>query len=1413
VITGPTGLLASLEGAFQALNVRKSRADLRQELAASSGLEVLLAELRERVSARVVDGKDSPTLVIPIDQGEELFSAEGRSEADRFLEVLGAILAVPPSAAASEPTPPERPLAIVSIRSDSYERLQTEPHLGRVQTRLFNLPPIPRAEFKEVIEGPATRATAAGLPLKIDPELTELLLQDADGADALPLLAFTLERLLLEHGGDGELSRDEYVTFGGVSGSIEAAIEAAFVDPARAPVVPDDTAERDRLLRAAFVPWLASVDPETGERKRRVARWDEIPAPAQPLLERLIEQRLLIRDRRRVEPGGTETVVVEVAHEALLRRWATLTAWLDADADSLKTLEAARRAAAAWVQNERAPVWLVHTKQRLRAVESLRARPDLEKLLGEDGRAYIRACRERDDADEAAEAARKAEEEASEQRRVAAEQAAERERLRSAQLEATAARRLTRRTIGAAVLVVLLMAAGVLGVLRQQRAAEKALAASDVMEGSRRDRGDQPGQALAYFARAVRYDPSDLGARAALASDLLTNRWSLPIADFLQREPTRFALFSPDGKVVLTAAGDEARLWNAATGEPMGAALHHRNVVSTAAFNREGTQVVTGSVDRTMQVWDAGTGAAVGEPIPHTSAIRDVRFFTDDSVVAEAADGLNVWNVRNGTRLGGPFKAPPSWEHAGPAALFSGDGRRLAVSRGPHAMRLVDIQTGLPIGRKVRANKTVILAGFSDDGKRFVLTADGETSVLDADTGRVVRPPFPSGRIVAVSPNGRYALGVRRDGVRLWDVESGATMGSALPVEGVEYAAVGRDPTRVITVSKSSDRDDAPILIKSWNVTTGNEMGSEVLNPVDAGLSEANEAQSYGSSVAKPRFATCEPKALLAIGFGRIVLIWDVDSGTSIGKSPAQSDVIVDLEWSRDCARLVTVAGSEVRLWDASTGKPTSEPLAHDARVQDVTFAPDGRSLLTVSSRGARIWELATSAAAGEPVLRGGDPKPNVERPVIAFSADGRRVATCEGSNVSVWDASTGLIVRQPIPVAGEVSSLTLDRDGAHLLAMVSGDRRGAYVQVWDVATGRMLGSQASPGDLSTLSPDGRFVASDAPSLMRTLDDYGRRAILVWEAATGTPIGKVMRHRQAVDQIVFSPDGSTLVTSSLDTTARLWRTATGEPVGDPLRHDGDVGTIAFSADGARIVTVADRVVERDNSEPRTVRVWDARSGRPVGDPIAFQEAVTAAALSPDGSRVVTATGMVARMWDARTGAAIGEPLRHSDQVRSVTFADDGGRIATASGTSVQMWDVARAIPIGKPIEQAGEISTIRFVPSGDRLETVTQDDRAIVWDVPVPTSQDALLLAEIAELIGGYRVSALGAVEPLAHGARRLAALRNQLASSGPDTSVGRTVARWLLADPAQRSMGPLSPAKPVQQARAEDAPAVAMEP
>jgi hypothetical protein len=330
-------------------------------------LKPMLSRLAEKAVPMALEGeveRKPPIIMIAIDQGEELFLAEAQGEAKPFLTLLRDLLTSDPPAV----------ITVFTIRSDNYERLQTAAELEGVHQEIINLPPIPRGSYAEVIKGPARRLDGTTRPLKIDEALVEGLLTDIDkgGAkDALPLLAFTLERLYDEYHATGHLTLDHYTTLGRIGGSIEAAIERTFRTADGDARIPKDRQARLTLLRRGLIPWLAGIDPDTKAPRRRVARLSEIPAEARPLIDLLVEQRLLSTD----VANDTKEVTVEPAYEALLRQWGLLQGWLAEDTGLLTVLDGIKRGARDWAANVKSVSWLAHSADRLRAAERLLSRP------------------------------------------------------------------------------------------------------------------------------------------------------------------------------------------------------------------------------------------------------------------------------------------------------------------------------------------------------------------------------------------------------------------------------------------------------------------------------------------------------------------------------------------------------------------------------------------------------------------------------------------------------------------------------------------------------------------------------------------------------------------------------------------------------------------------------------------------------------------------------------------------------------------------------------------------------------------------------------------------------------------------------------------------------------------------------
>jgi hypothetical protein len=118
-------------------------------------------------------------------------------------------------------------------------------------------------------------------------------------------------------------------------------------------------------------------------------------------------------------------------------------------------------------------------------------------------------------------------------------------------------------------------------------------------------------------------------------------------------------------------------------------------------------------------------------------------------------------------------------------------------------------------------------------------------------------------------------------------------------------------------------------------------------------------------------------------------------------------------------------------------------------------------------------------------------------------------------------------------------------------------------------------------------------------------------------------------HTNYVTSVAFSPDGQRLVSGSQDKTLKVWDAQTGRDALTLKGHTGWVWSVAFSPDGKRLVSGGD---------DDTLKLWDAQTGQHTLTLKGHTFAVTSVAFSPDGKRLVSGSqDKTLKVWDAQTG--------------------------------------------------------------------------------------------------------------------------------------------------------------------------------
>ena len=418
--------------------------------------------------------------------------------------------------------------------------------------------------------------------------------------------------------------------------------------------------------------------------------------------------------------------------------------------------------------------------------------------------------------------------------------------------------------------------------------------------------------------------------------------------------------------------------------------------------------------------------------------------------------------------------------------------------------------------------------------------------------------------------------------------------------------------------------------------------------------------------------AAARKAALLEIGANLSV--------TSLSVVASHDGPVRGARFSKDESRILTWSeDGTARQWEAGTGRQIGPALQHQGRVDGALFTKDESRILTWSEDGtARQWEAGTGRQIGPALQHQG----RVDGAL--FTKDESRILTwSEDGTARLWDARTGRQIGLALQHRRRVNGALFSKDGSRILTW-SYDHTA---QLWDAGTGGTIGHALDHGG----PVDGASFNKDE-SLILT---WGGHKVRRWDVGTRAQIGPELDDPD-VEGAVFNKDESRILTWSggflNEGGAQLWDARTGSKVvGGTLTHDGDVNGALFSKkDGSRILTWSD---------DHTARLWDAKTGRPIGPALRHDGAVIGAAFSEDESLILTwSRDKTARLWDVKTCSQIGPAVRHGDSVNGATFSGNESRILTwSSDNRVRLWDFRRASWTGAALRHEGGSREQRLV--------------------------------------------------------------------------------------------------------------------
>jgi eukaryotic-like serine/threonine-protein kinase len=593
---------------------------------------------------------------------------------------------------------------------------------------------------------------------------------------------------------------------------------------------------------------------------------------------------------------------------------------------------------------------------------------------------------------------------------------------------------------------------------------------------------------------------------------------------------------------------------------------------------------------------------------------------------------------------------------------FSPDGRSLVSAQLDGRAVIWDAATGKMRHSLKGDGRDVRGVAYSRDGLTVASNSFTETMIFYATTGKLIAAlkASPHGWGVEYSPDGRTIAVTGWDegasgnepAVMIWDTTTHQLIQTLRKRNGFKLLAFSPDGT---LLAGTEDKDDVTI----FDVKTGKILRSL---PGHTGGSHRPAFSPDG------RYLAVACGGVLTENHGSIKL-WDVANGRLIRSLEGHTKIVWGLTFSPDGQRLASASfDQKVKIWDPNTGQEALTLHGHTNTALAAAFSPDGWKLATASEDGTiRIWDASPVSEPSARELYTLAKHTDVVRKV-AFSSDGRWLASAgDDAIVWLWDAANGRPVE---PLRGHnhpVSGLAFSPDGRRI---VSADHDGTIL-VWDVET-RSLALELRKGMKEVglimgvaYSPDGRTFATG-----------GGDFPLVWDAATGTLLRKLVLNDWVTTCLTYSHDGQRIASGSRDSSVNLLDMSTGRLARALKVRAARVSAVAFSPDDRRLAAAVS-----DGS----IKIWDTTSWEGAVTMMAHNGPALGLAYSPDGGRLASGgADQTIKVWDSASHQELLSLRGHLGEVNAVAFSPDCKRLASASGDhTIKIWDVVTRSTAGR----------------------------------------------------------------------------------------------------------------------------------
>jgi WD40 repeat protein len=466
-------------------------------------------------------------------------------------------------------------------------------------------------------------------------------------------------------------------------------------------------------------------------------------------------------------------------------------------------------------------------------------------------------------------------------------------------------------------------------------------------------------------------------------------------------------------------------------------------------------------------------------------------------------------------------------------------------------------------------------------------------------------------------------------------------------------------------------------------------------------------------------------------GFDGVIRLWDAASGKLLRALVGHSSSVYDVAFSPDGSLLASTGylDNTARIWNPKTGMTVRIFKNHKSFTSKLAWSPDGKKLVVIggASGFATFWDTAQNKH-----LR------TIEQGVpingVAWSPDGKIVACATSQGAVLLNAADGANLSTLRMNPNNILAVAWSPDSKFLL---TGGIRSTVI--WDAVSAKTIGTLNWTGRFLSWSPDGEKIATGYTIGMQTFNGnthfhdkgYEIGAIgFAWEKKTGdlfvltsTEVQRIDLKDEAAprkftvaagDTLAWSP-GRPVISGLNEKTLKLWDAVTGKPTAELSGHTETIFAAAWSADGKLLAT---------GSKDMTAKVWDGKTGKLLRSLAGHTKPVKGVAWSPEGKLATASEDMIVRVFPADSDKPV-ELKGHTKPVQAVAWSRYGKLASGGDDGKVHLWNLETGKP-AKSLDVHHDVFAIVFSPDGNLLGVGGSDDVARLFNVTAGTLTNSL---------------------------------------------------------------------------------------